>query len=67
MDADSSALLAAVHGRLLRLICSHSSTHFQGLAVAGRRVKDKLGPKLVKKMLMIDAAFASPRRAATHW
>lgn len=53
---DASALLFALHGRLLRRVCSFSNRHFTGLTSAGRALR--MPSALRKKLIRLDAARA---------
>ena len=64
--ADAASLLQQLHGQLLRLCCTHSGTHFEGLAVAGRRLaaRGKLSRRLQKKLQALDTAAAWVRHVS---
>lgn len=60
---DAFQLIVTLHGRLLRIICSTTNMHFQGLTTAARYLRSKniVSNKVAKKLTMIDSSFALMR------
>jgi hypothetical protein len=60
-EASAADLLIAVHGRILRMACEATGTHFSGLQVMGRLLK--LPGSLAKRLARLDATTSYLRHA----
>ena len=60
---DAAALIASLHGRLLRLSCAHRKQHFEGLAAAARSLHSNhiISCKLKNRLAKLDIVFGFTR------
>jgi hypothetical protein len=60
---DAAALIASLHGRLLRLTCAHQKQHFEGLAAAARSLHSNriISCKLKNRLAKLDIVFGFTR------
>lgn len=54
----AALLLVDLHGRLLPLLAERDGVHYEGLAVAARRVRAALPRKLIRHMCQLDTTCA---------